>query len=139
MRFVTMRSVSVIAALAGALPAQAQVDLSWYTYDSGGGVSTGGGIELLGVIGQADAGRSAAGAIECLGGFLGGGSSATPCYANCDGSTVPPVANVADFICFQNQYAAADSRANCDASTLPPVLNVADFICFLNAFAAGCP
>ncbi|MFN0132455.1 MAG: hypothetical protein ACKVW3_08000 [Phycisphaerales bacterium] len=27
---------------------------------------------------------------------------------------------------------------NCDAGTVPPVLNVADFVCFLNKFAAGC-
>jgi hypothetical protein len=29
--------------------------------------------------------------------------------------------------------------ANCDASTIAPVLNVNDFVCFLNRFAAGCP
>ena len=28
--------------------------------------------------------------------------------------------------------------ANCDGSTTPPVLNVLDFTCFLNKFAAGC-
>jgi DNA-binding beta-propeller fold protein YncE len=28
--------------------------------------------------------------------------------------------------------------ANCDASTTPPVLNIADFICFQQRFAAGC-
>ncbi|MFN0131975.1 MAG: GC-type dockerin domain-anchored protein [Phycisphaerales bacterium] len=60
------------------------------------------------------------------------------CYANCDGSTVAPALNVADFICFQNQFAAGNSYANCDGSTVPPTLNVADFICFLNAFGAGC-
>ncbi|MBL9031126.1 MAG: hypothetical protein JNM80_05405 [Phycisphaerae bacterium] len=138
MRLRGIRNAVMVGALAGAMPAMAQVDLSWYTYDGGGGVSTGGGLELLGVIGQPDAGRSSASALECLGGFLGGGSGAVPCYANCDGSTAPPVANVADFICFQNLYAANDPRANCDGSTTPPTLNVADFICFLNAFAAGC-
>ena len=61
------------------------------------------------------------------------------CYANCDGSTVAPALNVADFVCFQTKYAAGDAYANCDGSTVPPVLNVADFTCFLNAFAAGCP
>ena len=35
--------------------------------------------------------------------------------------------------------AAGDPYANCDGSTTPPILNVADFSCFLNAFAAGCP
>jgi hypothetical protein len=61
-----------------------------------------------------------------------------PCYANCDGSTNPPVLNVADFGCFLSRYAAGDSYANCDGSTIPPVLNVADFGCFLAAYAAGC-
>ncbi|MFN0132640.1 MAG: GC-type dockerin domain-anchored protein [Phycisphaerales bacterium] len=60
------------------------------------------------------------------------------CYANCDGSTAAPTLNIADFICFQNQFAAAHPSANCDASTTPPTLNVADFICFLNHFGAGC-
>jgi len=62
-----------------------------------------------------------------------------PCYANCDGSTTPPVLNVADFICFLNKYAAADPYANCDNSTTPPILNVSDFICFQTRFAQGCP
>lgn len=60
------------------------------------------------------------------------------CYANCDGSTVAPILNVADFICFQNAFAAGSTQANCDASTVAPILNVADFICFQTAFAAGC-
>jgi hypothetical protein len=61
------------------------------------------------------------------------------CYANCDGSTTPPILNVADFVCFQQHFAAGDSSANCDGSTVPPVLNVADFVCFQQQFAAGCP
>jgi dienelactone hydrolase len=74
-------------------------------------------------------------------------ASRSACWANCDGSTVPPVLNVNDFTCFINQFAAAQMLphqqqlghyANCDASTVPPVLNVADFTCFINAFAAGC-
>jgi len=62
-----------------------------------------------------------------------------PCYANCDGSTAPPVLNVSDFICFLNKYAAGDSYANCDGSTVPPVLNVSDFICFQTRYSQGCP
>jgi photosystem II stability/assembly factor-like uncharacterized protein len=63
----------------------------------------------------------------------------TTCYANCDGSTAPPVLNIGDFVCFQARFAAGDSYANCDGSTIPPVLNVNDFVCFQQAFAAGCP
>jgi hypothetical protein len=60
------------------------------------------------------------------------------CYANCDGSTAPPVLNVGDFTCFLQRFAAGDAYANCDQSTAPPVLNVGDFTCFLQRFAAGC-
>jgi hypothetical protein len=63
----------------------------------------------------------------------------TPCYANCDGSTAPPVLNVNDFVCFQARFAQGDPTANCDGSAAPPVLNVADFVCFLNQYSAGCP
>ncbi len=61
------------------------------------------------------------------------------CYANCDGSTVPPVLTIADFACFLNRFASRDPVANCDGSTTAPTLNVQDFMCFLNKFAAGCP
>ena len=65
-------------------------------------------------------------------------NAAAVCYANCDGSTTPPVLNVLDFSCFLNAFAAASPYANCDASTTAPILNVLDFSCFLNKFAAGC-
>jgi hypothetical protein len=70
------------------------------------------------------------------------------CYANCDGSTTPPILNVEDFTCFINEFAAAQTLpheqqlthyANCDQSSTPPVLNVEDFTCFINRFAQGCP
>jgi subtilisin-like proprotein convertase family protein len=62
-----------------------------------------------------------------------------PCYANCDGSTAPPVLNANDFQCFLNLYAVGSSLANCDGSTSAPIINANDFQCFLNAYAAGCP
>jgi hypothetical protein len=73
---------------------------------------------------------------------------AQPCYANCDGSTVPPILNVEDFSCFINRFAEGTTLphqqqlshyANCDGSTTAPVLNVEDFSCFINRFAQGCP
>ena len=73
-------------------------------------------------------------------GFLSAaGGGPPPCYANCDGSTTPPILNVNDFACFLNKFAAGDPYANCDNLTTAPVLNVIDFACFLNQFAAGCP
>jgi hypothetical protein len=76
------------------------------------------------------------------------GYAVFPCYANCDGSTTPPILNVEDFTCFINEFAAATALppsqqqthyANCDNSTTQPVLNVEDFTCFINKFAQGCP
>jgi hypothetical protein len=86
-----------------------------------------GATTLIGAMGIADVRGLAA---------VGAGMS---CYANCDGSTAPPVLNVNDFICFQARFAAGASYANCDGSTAPPILNVNDFVCFQAKFAAGCP
>jgi len=48
-------------------------EISWYTIDGGGGVSSGGQYELEGTIGQPDAAYSASGDYELLGGFWPGG------------------------------------------------------------------
>jgi hypothetical protein len=58
------------------------------------------------------------------------------CYANCDGSSVAPALNVADFTCFLRKFAQNDIYANCNNDE---GMNVADFTCFLQKFAAGCP
>ena len=74
-----------------------------------------------------------------IGTMPGDVAAGAACYANCDGSTTPPILTANDFNCFLNKYAAGDPYANCDGSTTPPILNANDFSCFLNAFAAGCP
>jgi methionine-rich copper-binding protein CopC len=107
------------------------------------------GIALDGTIGD-----PAQGAVLPSGNGLPGGDGVytfeiigAVCYANCDGSTTPPVLNVEDFACFINEFAGAQGLphqqqvlhyANCDGSTTAPVLNVEDFACFINEFAAGC-
>lgn len=68
----------------------------------------------------------------------GTSSGGQPCYANCDGSTSPPVLNANDFQCFLNNFASGSSAANCDGSTGTPILNANDFQCFLNRYASGC-
>src|SRR5205814_7743768 len=50
-----------------------------------------------------------------------------PCYPNCDNSTIFPILNINDFVCFQSHFFIGDSYANCDQSTTPPVLSVNDF------------
>lgn len=57
------------------------------------------------------------------------------CYANCDLSTVPPVLNVNDFVCFLYKFAQRVPEANCDNNAS---IDVNDFVCFLSRFAAGC-
>jgi hypothetical protein len=64
-----------------------------------------------------------------------GSNEAPNCYADCDHDYT---ITVLDYNCFLNAYSAGDSYANCDGSTSPPVLNVLDFNCFLSAFNAGC-
>ena len=62
-----------------------------------------------------------------------------PCYANCDNSTIAPVLNVNDYVCFLSSFVAGSPYANCDASTTSPVLNILDYTCFMSKFASGCP
>jgi hypothetical protein len=129
--------MALVHAAAGA--ARAQISIAWWTIDGGGGTSSGGAFTLSGTIGQPDAGTLANGVLECDGGYWSVAGGSPPCYANCDGSTVPPVLTVNDFICFQSAFAAGNPYANCDGSTVVPVLTVNDFICFQGRFAAGCP
>jgi hypothetical protein len=49
-------------------------DLSWMTFDGGGGTSSGGGYTLGGTVGQPDAGLLAGGEYTLGGGFWGGGA-----------------------------------------------------------------
>lgn len=64
-----------------------EIDLSWFTSDSGGGESTGGAFDLFGSIGQPDAGVAGDGVLELRGGFVPGaeGRCASPLTIFCDG------------------------------------------------------
>lgn len=132
-----MARIAFLLPLTLAAPALGQLDLSWCTVDTGGGVVSGGSLQIFIVIGQPDAAKLAAGSLECLGGFIGGAAAAS-CFANCDESTGTPRLTANDFQCFINRYAAGSSLANCDASTGQPALTANDFQCFINKFAAGC-
>jgi alpha-tubulin suppressor-like RCC1 family protein len=61
---------------------------------------------------------------------------ANVCYANCDGSTSPPILNASDFSCFQQRFASGDTRADCDSDG---ALTAFDFECFNAYFTGGCP
>jgi hypothetical protein len=87
-----------------------------------------------------DAGWYACVASNACGSLVSTAASLTVgCYANCDGSTTPPILTVNDFLCFVNRFTAQSPYANCDGSTAAPALNVNDFVCFLNLFTGGCP
>jgi hypothetical protein len=135
---------ALLAALAGGPAALAQpFAVKQFSLTCGGNTTPiqAGPYKLQAAIGEPLASTPLAGGAYTLGtGFLrvsAGGPAA--CYANCDGSTNPPILNVLDFICFQGLYAQAHPAANCDGSTNPPILNVLDFICFQSAYATGCP
>ena len=134
-----MQLAALTAVVAGSAPALAQpFAVDWSSIDGGGATAamTGGSFALAGTIGQPDAGSGAGGSFACVSGFWAAAAGGAACYANCDGSTVSPLLNVNDFVCFQSRFAAADPYADCDHSG---TLNVNDFVCFQSAFAAGCP
>jgi len=61
-----------------AAPAQSY-DISWFTIDGGGNVSTGATYSVTGTIGQADAGTLTGGSYSIIGGFWGfAGNSSAP-------------------------------------------------------------
>ena len=70
--------LGLLPALAGLALAQGGFDLSWYSVDGGGGVSSGGGYALSGVIGQPDGGTLAGGGYTLGGGFWGGQAAPMP-------------------------------------------------------------
>ncbi|MFM9996197.1 MAG: hypothetical protein ACKVU4_10390 [Phycisphaerales bacterium] len=127
----------LVPILLGASNAAAQMgpglDLTWNTYDGGGGVSTGGGFTVTGTIGQPDAGGMAGAPYEVRGGFWGSPSGPPPCYPDCNNSGN---LTVADFGCFQGKYVLGDLYADCNASG---TLTVADFGCFQGKYVIGCP
>jgi Bacterial Ig domain len=62
------------------------------------------------------------------------------CFADCDKSTGVGTLDIFDFLCFQNQFVAANPNAcDCDTSTGPATCDIFDFLCFQNSFVAGCP
>ena len=66
----------IFAALVFVSVANGDYQIVWSTFDGGGGRSSGGQYVLTGTIGQPDAGYSAGGNFELLGGFWPGGPCA---------------------------------------------------------------
>jgi hypothetical protein len=72
-RIVSLVAASVLANVSALSQSGGDYILDWSTIDGGGGTSRGGQYVLTGTIGQPDAGYSAAGGYELLGGFWPGG------------------------------------------------------------------
>jgi hypothetical protein len=108
---------------------------------SDGGNISGSGTAMLVInpVGAGDAGSYDALVSNPCGTTLSAAATLTigsGCYANCDQSTMQPLLNVNDFVCFQAAFASASPYADCNHDN---ALNVNDFVCFQSAFAQGCP
>jgi hypothetical protein len=67
----TIRSSTVFLAALVANSALADYSINWFTFDGGGGTSTGGVFTVTGTIGQPDAGTMSGGKYSIEGGFWG--------------------------------------------------------------------
>ena len=109
---------ALVVCMAGAA-AQAQLSMTWFTIDGGGGTSTGGALSLSFTVGQPDAGPvMTGGSYTFTGGFWVGGNTGSHCGSadfNCDGD----IGTDADI----------ESFFACLAGTCPPppCTNSADF------------
>lgn len=84
-RFALVLLMLLVTAILGAGVVAAQTgggyDLTWSTIEGGGGRSTGGGYQLIGTLGQPDAGTTLSGGGYALsGGFWSGATSGTKVY-----------------------------------------------------------
>lgn len=156
-------SAAFLAAAVFAPAASAQFSIPWYTIDSGGGMSSGGGFTLYGTIGQPDAGQPMSGGNFTLyPGFWAGISRGGPaCTADLTttGATLPGFpnygvpdgeTNIDDLGYFLNLWLALDLQADLTTTgaTLPGfpgygvpdvAVDIDDLGYYLNIWLTGCP
>jgi hypothetical protein len=114
-------------------PPSHKFSIDWYTIDGGGGISSGGGFEVAGTIGQHDAGTLSGGSFKAEGGFWPGiGAAGGDCLADLDGNGT---LDLFDFLEFANLFNAEDPAADC---TGEGVFDLFAFLCFVNLFNDGC-
>jgi hypothetical protein len=112
-------------------PAHAQPAFNWFSIDCGGSISTGGGLSLVGTIGQPDAAAPITGGVLSL---TGGFRAFVPCPADFNGNGTT---DVADIFAFLIAWFAGSPSADFNGSGGAPT--VADIFVFLTAWFAGCP
>ncbi len=117
-------------------------EIDWHTIDSGGEMSsTGGGFELAGTIGQADAGSfgmpMTGGGFELVGGFW---PVAAAAQCACPGDVLPDsLINGDDIRAFVDCLLGAGSNCACANMDGVPGLDLADVTVFVQDLLAGTP
>lgn len=110
-------------------------EINWYSFDSGGGVSSGGTYTLRSVIGQPDAGPlMMGGAYAVRGGFLTGFEP-----EGCSPADLAPpfgIIDLSDINVFVSGFITGDPIADLDGSG---VFDLTDINQFIDSFVAGCP
>ena len=99
-------------------------DLSWNTLDGGGGVSTGGGFEFAGTIGQPDAGLVMTGGdFAFTGGFWAAVDTGTTCPADFDGDGDVDTADLLQLLgCWGEACGDVDGDGDTDTADLLALL-----------------
>lgn len=132
--------LSIMMCVAGGAALADDFDLSWYTFDGGGGFSAGGDFELEGAVGQPDAGTVMTGGDFTLrGGFWpGGGAGAEPCVGDLDGNGQTDLEDYTIFAgCMEGTRQPL--MLGCEAADIDTDgdVDLGDFALFQVAF--GCP
>ena len=102
----------------------ADYDISWYTIDGGGGISTEGDYELVGTIGQPDAGVMSGGDFVLSGGFWAGSYGC--------------VVNLADLAIFLDQWLLTEPDLSADFDDSGTV-DIGDFVMLSYWWFEVCP
>jgi len=143
----TSRRTAILSILLGSLalvrPAGAQAfDIPWFSIDGGAGPAmTGGAFEIVGTIGQPDAGAASGGAFEIASGFWAivqrGGTA--PCLGDVDGDGVIGITDLA-FLLSAFGTCTGDPLYNAsvdfDASGC---VELTDLTVLLSVFGTFCP
>ena len=69
--------------------------INWYTFNGGGGFSSGGDFAVTGTIGQPDAGVLTGGSFELAGGFWPGATAGVPCAGDLNADNQVDLADLA--------------------------------------------
>jgi len=132
------RAIGVLSVLACVGVAQAQpFEISWWTIDGGGGVSSGGVYSIAGTIGQPDAGSvMTGGTFSVSGGFWVGTGSPPACLADFDGDGFVDFFDFDAYVaCFEGTVCPPGKTADFDGDGF---VDFFDFDAYLAAFEAGC-